>query len=486
MEVNNLAPYPVPQAITYFDDIGSPQDKQDEKMNEFIQVRVMFNQVNDLDNRWINLHRQRTALESEKLLTTSIALECDMAIGEPEVSRICFCDASKQKKYDLALEAIDFRMSGIIDTMSSTMELAISKMLKFFEGVSAGGVAAANVSPEKLEAQRHLADEISHETLSGDVVSIINHEMQAAVTGKSNSKPAPDVEHAPAKDAVAMERDSGDFTRNPHIADHAGYVRPLTALQMDCISTGEYTKLMQELLKVVDEANPVQILQSARQAYKEMMQATTRDATEEAHTHEHVSGLKQHYMILMAAPRRVHASLMAELNKVGAKQSHLDAGNVEFPKDINSALKQFTAAITSHDVNSYVKNRAEMIPVLERMRTEAKGTQDTTKQAQQHAQQGKSYGMNRGAGDHAREVLKEMHGLLAVMLKVDITFQRYWKSLDTVANYLHFVVSTARFKLSLKLQDKGMDKHAIFNDTNIRQMDRIMGALRGFRDKAMK
>jgi len=71
-----------------------------------------------------------------------------------------------------------------------------------------------------------------------------------------------------------------------------------------------------------------------------------------------------------------------------------------------------------------------------------------------------------------------------VVLKVDLTFQRYWKSLDASAKYLSHAVSTVRWNMSLKLADKGLSRQQIAQQNDIKQMDGIVQSLEKFRTRA--
>jgi hypothetical protein len=189
-------------------------------------------------------------------------------------------------------------------------------------------------------------------------------------------------------------------------------------------------------------------------------------------------------MQLMANPRRVHGVLVQELNKLAAKQHQLDSGNVKFPEGINEALRTFSQAVSSPEIMAYARDRAEMAKELEYMREEAQKAQKMFAEESKKEKSGADTSFKGEIAKHGRELLKELHGLLAVVLKVDLTFQRYWKSLDASAKYLSHAVSTVRWNMSLKLADKGLSRQQIAQQNDIKQMDGIVQSLEKFRTRA--
>jgi hypothetical protein len=255
------------------------------------------------------------------------------------------------------------------------------------------------------------------------------------------------------------------------VPDHTVYAKQLAPLEMDHLATGEYSSLVTGLLKVMDEIHPIGVLQDARQAYKEMVKASQADPKQGQNGES--NSLKERYYQLLAKPREAHRRLMEQLNRLTQKKHQLDGGRVELPKDINHALRNFVAAVNQPIIVSYVNERQEITQELERMRKEAQALQTSGGENK-----------NNAVDQHGREVLKEVHGLLAVLIKADVLFQRYWKSLDACANYLYWVVTSVRYQVALNLKQKGLARHAVLSDPGIQQLDRITHALSNFRQKA--
>lgn len=430
-------------------------------MDQYAQVRVKFNKLEDAEERYGKLQSFKTALEQEKILTVNLALECDAVMGNNDMACLCFSDGTPEQKFEMAMEAIHLGLAALLTSMAAAVTAIIVYAINHFKGgESKGGEEGwAEFKQDRLAFRQKMADRARQdaELLNSDVMKDLNAAMQG-------------------KKVQAVAKESA-------IPDHAGYVRPLSALEADHLSSGEYTRAMMETLKVVDASAPMQVLEDARHAYRELIKAGETEMGKQADS-EHISALKQHYMQLMARPRRVHAAIMEELHKVEKKQHDLESGNVKFPEGLNQALRTFTEAVSSREIGFYAKNRGEMVRELEYMRQEAQKAQKLFANESKQEQNAGKGNFSTDLARHSRELLRELHGLLAVMLKVDLLFKRYWKSLDGSAKYLHHVVSSVRWSTALKLRDNGNSKQSIDSNADIQRMDNIMKALDNFRKRA--
>lgn len=457
-------------------------------MDQFAQFRVKFNKLEDAEDKYGKLINFRAALEQEKVLSVGLALECDSALGTDDMARLCFCDKSSEEKYEMAMEAIHLGLAAIIASMAAAVAALIYYAIQHFgggggggsSGSGGGGGGGADFNQALVKHKQEMVQLAAKEAASVD--SEVIKELNDALQQSKNFSAQRKTEQQRQQQKLAKYGKS-NLAQESDIPDHANYVRPLSALEADHLSTGEYTRAMMDLLKAVDESAPIQVLEDARHAYRELVKAGESEMEKPA-TADHVSALKQHYMQLMARPRRVHAALMEKLHLIEKKQQELESGGAKFPQGINQALRTFSEAVSSPEIGRYAKDRPETVRELEYMREDAQKAQKlfANESKQEHTAGKGNFSMD--LSRHSRELLKELHGLLAVMLKVDMIFKRYWKSLDSSAKYLHHVVSTVRWNTALKLQDKGMGRQAIASDQSIRQLDNIMIALDNFRKRA--
>jgi hypothetical protein len=399
-----------------------------------------------LEDRLVNLLELREQMKEAGALSVNFALESDRLLSTQDASKLYFGDGSKVKKYEVAMESIDGGIWALIAAGAAAVVGIIVAVINHFRGKGSSSGVASGVSSEAFKAATAAVQPLTHLALPAPAIHEANQLMA----------------HQPK---IATE----DFGHSPHVADHAGFVKPLTAFQMDHLSTGEYSHLFQDVLETMERTQPMHVLEDARRAY--------RQVTAGNHAGD-VSASKQHFMQLLANPRRAHREVMEKVNAAKAKEERLNSGEVEFPKDINHALKLFTSAVTSRALALYVKEREELVPELERLRHEA---EQVKKAIDEQAKKGEAHSE---MANQSKEVMKEMHGLLAVMLRVDISFQKYWKSLNIDSKYLHHIVSTARWKLVLNLQDKRMTRLQAQADPSVQQLDKILSALEGFRKKS--
>ncbi|MDR3392356.1 MAG: hypothetical protein P4L77_11540 [Sulfuriferula sp.] len=371
------------------------------------------------------------SLKTAGSLSLEMALECDRLAGS-ELAKLYFSDTPRQKKYEMALEEMDTKTLLIGGGIAAAFVAFLGFIIKHFvdKRMKDGSSLGSNTFQELAESLKNA----QHEQVSGEALEAVNKEMSTA--GKGN---------------VAQER---------YENAHSHQIRALMPLQADILATGEYSKLIAEMLRVNEDIQPVVVLKSAGHAYR-TVNTTLRM------NQDH---LKSHYFQIMAEPRKAHAALNAEVNKVVEKQNALNNGNVTFPKDINHALRNFTEAVTNPVVGAYVKEREHLVSELERMRSEAQEIQ-------------KQGGTPTQGGTEARDILKEIHGLLAVILKTDMLFQKYWQNVITSAHYLHAIVSNARWDLSKTLRDKGYDPKRIALDSNVVQLERIAHILDSFKKR---
>lgn len=455
-------------------------------MDQFAQFRVKFNKLEDAEDKYGKLINFRAALEQEKVLTVGLALECDAATGTDDMAKLCFCGKSDEEKYEAAMEAIHLGLAAILASMAAAFAALIIYAVNHFRGGDSsgsgggGGGGQTDFNQALVKHKQGMVELAAKEAAAVDseVIKELNAALQQSKDftrqRKANQQHHQEKLKHYSKPNIAQESE---------IPDHAAYVRPLTALEADHLSTGEYTRAMMDLLKTIDQSAPIQVLEDARHAYRELIKAGESEMEKPA-TAEHVSALKQHYIQLMARPRRVHALLMEKMNVLAKKQQELESGGAKFPEGINQALRTFTQAVSSPEIGHYAKDRAETVRELEYMREDAQKAQKLfANESKQEDASGKG-NFSMDLSRHSRELLKELHGLLAVMLKADMLFKRYWKSLDGSAKYLHHVVSTVRWNTALKLQDKGMGRQAINENNSIRQLDNIMIALDNFRKRA--
>lgn len=425
-------------------DIFDPKavDEEHEQMDQFVQFRVKFNTVT-VEDQYGKLLSYRTALESEGSLSLNVAMEADSLLGGGEFVKLYF-DGSipKARKHVVAMEAMDGGIMALMAVGAGAVVAIIVKIIQYFKGTHGG-------KEQALDAMQKSARNL---TLHGDAQIAAS---QALVSSQHQ---------------VAQE----DYFK-PYLTEHAMLVKPLTPLQLDHLSTGEYSRGMQGLFRTVAETHPVQLIGSSRQAFRDLLR-TLKDVPGD----DLVAELKQGYAKLMEKPQAAHRELMTKINELRDKEERLANGQVEFPHDINHALRCFTAALASRDLASYVEAREAMLPELERLRKEAEEVRAGFEQAKgvQHSD------LSRMLTEHSKEVLRELHGLLAVMLKTDLEFQKYWKSLHVTAKYLHYVLGMARWKVYKDLQEKGTLRRELEADPALQQLDAAMSALDEFYKKS--
>lgn len=388
----------------------------------------------DLD-KWLTVS---ISIESEKVLSLETALECDQILKGDTYARLYFSgDVSKQEKYRIATEGIADKMAEATKAISQNMGKMIDHLVVHFKRHIGPGEV---LSPAELQAKSASVEQILHEMLGGEALQTANQALHHA------AKTPPGMSHL----ASAQELFSMDPVKHQ--------IPPLTAAQADILATGEYTRLVEELLEVVDQVQPVQVLSAARKAYGQ--------ALAKGGTTEDPATLKANFFQLMAEPKKAHQKLGEAIKKIEDKHASLDSGHVDAPKDINHALRSFTQAATSTQIANYVRDRAELIPELERLRHEA---------------------VQSGAGteniDHARDVFREMHGLLAVILKSDVVFQRFWQNLNASCAYLQAVMGQAELNLRNRLIEKGTLPSKMETHPEIVQIHRIGHALEVFRKR---
>lgn len=400
------------------------------------------------------------ALEEHKVLTMEIALEADLLLGGSDLGNLYFSGESKQKKYTLAMESINGRMALGIAAIVGAVLAAITAAIAYFAGKNDQAIPSVdNSAIIKHKQEMALLAQSSANQLSPEALQTLNKAMQLTEQAKADIK---------------ARREGRNVAQELHsdTPDHTPFAKQLNALEMDHLATGEYSALMGQLLKTIDEIHPIGVLQDARLAYREMVAASKADPKQGQNGE--TNSLKERYYQLLAKPRETHRLLMEQISKLNDKKDRLDAGQVQLPKDINHALRNFVGAVTERNIVSYANERKEIALELERMRKEAQALQSTT---EANKVQG-------GVDQHGREVLAQVHALLAVMIKADMLFQRYWKSLDTCANYLYWVATTARHQLIIDLKQKGQARDAVLSNTSVQQMDRVIHALSNFRQRA--
>lgn len=393
----------------------------------------------DVETQYGKVINLCTALESEGSLSLNLALECDQVCGT-QLSKLYFSDVPKQKKYVLAMEEIDGRALAIGTALAVGLAAFIALIVRHFTGKAVKGEVAKQMNSKAMQDVAAYMSKVQHEELTGAARDETNKAMENA--GKSN---------------VAQER-----LETNHNA-HPGYVRPLKPVQGDILATGDYAKVMLDLLGTANDIQPLVTLKTAGHVYHELNTATS------PMTEDHY---KTHYYQLMAEPRKAHAELMKQINTVMAKETSLNSGTAVFPKDINSALRNFTHALTAPALHAYVQERDTLVPELERLRAQAQAASKT------------GTAITTGQVNSAREVMKEVHGLLAVILKTDIMFQKYWNDITGIAHYLYAAVSNAKYQLTRRLRDnKGLDPKRIALDPGILQLERLQVILDGFMNR---
>ena len=312
MEIVNLAPYPVPQAITYAMTTFGGNDVEDERMDQFAQVRVKMDYLQDAQEKYGKLLNYKAALEQEMKLTPGLALECDMAMGGDEMAKLCFCDESRQKKYELAMEAVSLGLAAIMAAMAAAIVAVIVAVIRMFKGEDTNGEAAPLEPTLMSVTQKAIGQALAeYNQLDPEAKTELDDVLQQAKAGKVKRKKRA-TKAAPAADektkpGIATERDQTE------IPDHVGFVAPLNAFQMDHLSSGEYTQLMDQFLQTIDQSHPIGVLQDGNNAYRELVKASQNETPM---TDDHVSALKEHYIHLMANPRRLHAVLLEKMKKL--------------------------------------------------------------------------------------------------------------------------------------------------------------------------
>ena len=422
----------------------------------------MEQELRDLSSRVSKLDGLKAAMEGADKFSMNVALECDSVLKTDYFTKLYFSEGGRVQKHAIAMEEVSLGMAALIAAVSAAIAGLIVALMAALSGETKGaegGGGGGPINPTTVKEKQKAAEELGHATVTGEAAAAANEAIYEAAKGNHGHK-------------VATE----DFRTGPKVGDHPGYAKPLNAFQMDHISTGEYSRYIQELLQSVLRINPMKTIGEARMAYRQLLESD-RHPEEAA---KDVDALKDKYYKLMADPRAAHKVMMDGLNKLEAKHRALESGDVKFPQDINHALKLFSAAITNPVITSYVNDRHDLLPLLERLKEEANQARSTFEAEQK---KGDSHFSNQ-VGRTGRDVLKEMHGLLAVMLKTDVLFQRYWKSFDAVASYLSHVVSLSRWKVMLTLKDKGLDQHQVAQDSNIQQLDKVDKAINTFRQRA--
>jgi hypothetical protein len=451
----------------------SPTAHEDQKhtgrMDQLVQFRFKFNTNNPDDTYGEVLALESYAQEvvqfqgtlaESKSLTLELALEADRLFDCTDYSKMYFEPGAKSKKYNVAMENVNVGMVALIVAAAAAIAALITKIIHDISGSGSGGNGGGGgLSLKVVQTQKVAAEQLKSIQLSGEALKAANdalHDTRPAANDPHHGHH--DLRPAMLSHNVALERQSVD-------SFHQHYAKALTPFQMDIISTGEYTDLMAELLKEVDHQHPVGVLQDARAAYRGMLE-TMHDGGNEQ------EAKRSKYIEMVAGPKRVHRELMAMLKKLSDKHARLDQGHVEFPHDLNTALKLFTAAATRHEIVGYAQDREDLLPVLEHMRTDANEAKEKLKDAKALPQT-------------AQEVMREIHGLLAVVLKVDMLFVRFWKSLSECTRYLEVVVTSAKLKLKEDLKNDNHTGGDAEASSSMQQMDRVLAALGNFRGKKL-
>lgn len=481
VNTTNAKRYRQPEVETYdsatFTNQG-PIVPTEEDFSRWAEFDVLMDKAVSLEHRMDRLSTLKVELEQSARLTTTIALESDMALESYDMTALFFGGESRQKKYELAMEAVNLGLAAIMLALAAAITAVIVAAIRMLRGEEAGtNGEVESLNPVAVaEVQKGVGQAlVEYNQLTPDAKAECEDVLQQAKSGKvKRKKRAVKAAEEKTKPGIATERDQSEFP------DYVGFVAPLSAFQMDHLSSGEYTQLIDQFLQTIDQSHPVGVLQDGNNAYRELVQASKN---EQPVTDDHVSALKEHYIHLMANPRRLHAILMEQMKKLDNKQRMLDAGQVQFPESLDHALKTFAQAITSASVTAYARNRVEMAKELERMRVQAQAAQKIFTDEKANEKVGQK-GVHSDVVAHGREVMKELHGLLAVMLKADLAFKKYWKSLDACARYLHWVVTTSRWNLSLSLHEQGQDRAAIASNGSIQRLDSVGKALESFRNKA--
>ena len=398
------------------------------------------------------------ALESQKVLTMEIALEADLVLGGTELGQLYFSGEAKQKKYAVAMEAISGQMALGIAAIVGAVLAAIAAAIAYFTGKNDQAIPAVdNSAIVKHKQEMVKLAQMEAAQVPAETIAQINEALCGADEYLAKRK---------------AQREGHSIAQELHsdTPDHTAFAKKLNAFEMDHLATGEYGSLIAGLLKVIDHIHPIGVLQDARLAYREMVAASKGDRQDSEGSS---NSLKERYYQLLAKPREAHRLLMEQIGKLSQKKASLDAGHVELPKDINHALRNFVAAVSEPEIVAYVKEREEIAQELERMRKEAEALKTTTGESK-----------NAGVDQHGREVLKEIHGLLAVMIKADLFIQRYWKSLDACASYLYWVITSVRYQTALDMKQKGAARHDVLANPGIRHLDHMAQALSNFRQRA--
>lgn len=506
MEVVNLPQYPVPQVTSYLDTTFGKLVVEDERMDQYAQVRVLFNNIGSMEEKYGKLLQYRTALEEAKMLTPHIALECDAVMEDGVVLKTCFCDEEEQKKYDIAMEAISGGLALLIAAIAAALGSLIVHLIAHYKGQAVENGLKSGTSTNTFKEWSATAGVLECAEISGEVAQALNEEMQAGSTGKASTKELK-VNPRGKRNQVATE-DSTSYkystdttgwevpkTHPEHQGEAVkpqnapGYIRPLTSLQRDHLTRGEYSKIMVQTLKEVDDAHPAKVLADTREAYKTMLLAGHRDeaAAREADPtkqQQYLDGLAQQFERLMDSPRKVYQLCAESLQRLSAKAVELNRGAPAVPEEFHQALRVFAQAVQAREILYYAHTREALIPELEKLRAEIAESQTFYSQTQKEHDEGKSTGFDANLAKHGKKVLTDIRNLIGALMQIDMQFQQYWKSLNAAAHYLYFVASQARLKFALALIEDGVDRKEVKDDFAIRQLDHILGMLESYRQKS--
>lgn len=506
MEVVNLSQYPVPKAVSYLDTTFGKTDVEDERMDQIAQARVLFNNIGSMEERYGRLLEYRAALEQAKVLTPNIALECDAVMDGGQVLKACFCGENEEKKYDIAMEAINGGLALLLSAIAAALGGLIVHLIAHYKGQAVEDGLKSGTSTNTFKEWSATAGVLERAEISGEVAQALNEEMQAGSTGKASTKKLK-VSRRGKRNQVATE----DATSYKHRPDTTGwevpkthpekqgevpkpqaapgYIRPLTPLQRDHLTRGEYSKVMVQTLKTVDDVHPVKILTDTREAYKTMLLAGDRDEhaakeADPAKQQQYLDGLAQQFERLMQDPRRVYQICLEGLQRLSSKAAELGRGAPAVPEEFHQALKMFAQTVQAREILYYAHTRDALIPELEKLKAEISQSQTFYTETQKEHDEGKSTGFDANLAKHGKKVLADIRNLIGVLMQIDIQFQQYWKTINVVAHYLHFVASQARLKFAMALVEDGVDRKDVKDDFAVRQLDHILGMLESYRQKS--
>lgn len=507
MEVVNLPQYPTPKAITYLDTTFGKTDVEDERTDQYAQVRVLFNNLGTMEEKYGRLLEYKAALEEAKVLTPNIALECDAVMEGGALLKTCYCGEDDQKKYDIAMESINTGLALIIAGISAALGGLIVHLIKFYRGEAVSSGLKQGTSTNTFKEWSATAGVLERAEISGEVSQALNEEMQAGSTGKASSHKLK-VNRRGKRNQVATE-DATNYQKpldikgwevpktHPEKSDQPtptpqsapGYIRPLTNLQRDHLTRGEYSKVIVQTLKVVDDAHPAKVLVDTREAYKMILLASDRDESaasqaDPSHQQQYLDGLAQQFERLMENPRHVYQICMEGLQHLTSKAAELGRGAPPVPEEFHQALRAFAQAVQARELLYYAHTRDNLVPELEKLKGEISQSQTFYTETQKAHEEGKATGFDANLAKHGKRVLSDMRNLIGALLQIDIQFQNYWKTINAAAHYLYFVASQARLKFAVALMEEGVDRNELKDDFAIRQLDHILGMLESYRQKS--